>query len=269
MKIYFLLVCFSVVKVFASDLYAQKITLNMTNAKLKKILKEIEKKSDYSFFYNSSIVNVDKKQSLNVNDYIIEDALQALFSNSEIDYSYVRNQIILFPRNKPELREKIENLLRKDEQKASSSMTPEKINEVLIGTLQNTISGTVVDTATGIAIPGASVVVKNTNTGTATDFDGLFTLEAAPDAILIVSYLGYKTIEIPVSGQTNLTIQMEEDASKLDEVVVVGYGTQRKATVTGAVTAVKGAVLESSPAISVSNSLCGPFAWGGNYPNKW
>ncbi len=257
MKIYFLLVCFSVVKVFASDLYAQKITLNMTNAKLKKILKEIEKKSDYSFFYNSSIVNVDKKQSLNVNDYIIEDALQTLFSNSEIDYSYVRNQIILFPRNKPELRERIENLLRKNEQKASSSMTPDKISEVLIESLQNTISGTVKDAATGIAIPGASVVVKNTNTGTATNFDGEFTLEAAADAVLVISYLGYRTMEVSVNGQDDLSILLEEDASQLDEVVVVGYGTQRKATVTGAVTAVKGAVLESSPAISVSNSLAG------------
>ncbi|WP_161991897.1 TonB-dependent receptor [Flagellimonas algicola] len=257
MKIYFLLVCFSMVKVLASDLYAQNITLNMKNAKLKTILKEIEKKSDYSFFYNSSIVNVDKKRSLSVNNTVIDDALSVLFLETEIDYSYVRNQIILFPKNQPEIKEKIENLLRENEQKVSASISPEKINEVLIDHLQNTITGTVVDAATNIAVPGASVVVKNTNNGTATDFDGLFTLEAAPDAVLIVSYLGYRTMEVPVNGQTNLTIQMQEDASQLDEVVVVGYGTQRKATVTGAVTAVKGAVLESSPAISVSNSLAG------------
>ena len=114
MKIYFLLVCFSMVKVLASDLYAQNITLNMKNTKLKTILKEIEKKSDYSFFYNSSIVNVDKKRSLSVNNTVIDDALSVLFMETEIDYSYVRNQIILFPKNQPEIKEKIENLLPTD-----------------------------------------------------------------------------------------------------------------------------------------------------------
>ncbi len=256
MKIYMVLTCFTLIKVFASDLNAQSISLDISNAKLKKILTEIENKSDYSFFYNSSIVNVNRKASVKVQNVSVDDALDMLLSNTEIDFSFVRNQIILFPKNNPELKEKIESLIYKNEKQDLLSLTPAKINDILIASLQETITGIVID-ENGVPVPGASVVVKNSTTGTATDFDGNFTLDAPSDAILVVSYLGYKTIEVPVNNQSQMTITMQEDTALLDEVVVVGYGTQKKATVTGAVTAVKGAVLESSPAISVSNSLAG------------
>ncbi len=256
MKIYMVLTCFTLIKVFASDLNAQSISLDISNAKLKKILTEIENKSDYSFFYNSSIVNVNRKASVKVQNVSVDDALDMLLSNTEIDFSFVRNQIILFPKNNPELKEKIESLIYKNEKQDPLTLTPAKINDILIASLQETITGIVVD-ENGVPVPGASVVVKNSTTGTATDFDGNFTLDAPSDAILVVSYLGYKTVEIPVNGQTQMNITMQEDTALLDEVVVVGYGTQKKATVTGAVTAVKGAVLEDSPAISVSNSLAG------------
>ncbi|WP_161496092.1 SusC/RagA family TonB-linked outer membrane protein [Zobellia sp. OII3] len=241
-------------KVFASDLNAQSISLDISNAKLKRILAEIESKSDYSFFYNSSIVNVDRRASVKVKDASLNDALNLLLANTGIGFSFVRDQIILFPKDNIELKEKIENLLQKN--KNPVALTSAKINDLLISSLQQTITGVVVD-KDNIPVPGASVIIKNTSTGTATDFDGNFSLEANDNAILIVSYLGYKTLEVPVNGRKELTIRIEEDAAQLEEVVVVGYGTQKKATVTGAVTAVKGAVLESSPAVSVSNALAG------------
>ena len=92
---------------------------------------------------------------------------------------------------------------------------------------QTTITGTVTDAA-GIPLPGASVVVMGTTRGTTTDFDGNYSIEAASDAVLSISYIGYRTTEVQVNNQTTVNVSLEEDAALLDEVVLVGYGTQKK-----------------------------------------
>ncbi|MBK9488293.1 MAG: carboxypeptidase-like regulatory domain-containing protein, partial [Haliscomenobacter sp.] len=114
---------------------------------------------------------------------------------------------------------------------------------------QTTIKGKVIDKETG-ALPGVSILVKNTTTGTVTEVDGSFSLNA-PDAnaTLVFSYTGYATQEIALAGRTNLDITMAVDNLLLSEVVVVGYGTQKKETVTGAVSSVKGSDLVKSPAV--------------------
>src|SRR5690606_26746956 len=97
------------------------------------------------------------------------------------------------------------------------------------------ISGTVTD-ADGEVLIGVNVVVKGTNNGTSTDFDGNFQLQGvAEDAVLVFSYVGYRTMEVPVNGQTIINVEMESDAQMLDELVVVGYGTVKKSDLTGAV----------------------------------
>ncbi|MBQ9223185.1 MAG: TonB-dependent receptor plug domain-containing protein, partial [Prevotella sp.] len=117
---------------------------------------------------------------------------------------------------------------------------------------QKTVTGTVVD-ATGEAIIGASVVVKGTTNGTVTDFDGNFTLQNVPDnGSLEISYIGFKSQVIPVAGKGKINVTMQEDAALLDEVVVVGYGVQRKSDVTGALTRVNEEQLNNRP---VSNAL--------------
>lgn len=108
--------------------------------------------------------------------------------------------------------------------------------------------------ANGEPIIGASVLVKGTTNGTITDFDGNFTLNNASKGILVVSYIGYKTQEVPVNEKNLMKIILKEDTEVLDEVVVVGYGTQKKATLTGAVASVSGDILESRP---VSNTAIG------------
>ncbi|AEE48560.1 SusC/RagA family TonB-linked outer membrane protein [Haliscomenobacter hydrossis] len=125
---------------------------------------------------------------------------------------------------------------------------------------QTKISGKVIDKDTGPLI-GVSILVKNTTTGTVTEIDGSFTLNA-PDAnaTLVFSYTGYATQEIALAGRTNLDISMVTDNLLLNEVVVVGYGTQKKETVTGAVSSVKGSDLVKSPAVNVSNSIAGRMA---------
>ena len=125
---------------------------------------------------------------------------------------------------------------------------------------QTTIKGKVIDKETG-ALPGVSILVKNTTTGTVTEVDGSFSLNA-PDAnaTLVLSYTGYATQEIALAGRTNLDVTMTVDNLLLSEVVVVGYGVQKKETVTGAVSSVKGSDLVKSPAVNVSNSIAGRMA---------
>lgn len=119
-----------------------------------------------------------------------------------------------------------------------------------------TISGTVSD-PTGESVIGANVMVKGTTVGTITDVDGNFRIEASPTATLIVSYIGFVTQEISVAGKQLFKITLREDAELLEEVVVVGYGTQKKETLTGSVVSVKGDDIKKSPAPNVSSSLSG------------
>lgn len=117
-----------------------------------------------------------------------------------------------------------------------------------------TVSGTVVD-KTGETVIGASVVVKGTTNGTITDFDGKFTLSNVPnDGTIEISFVGYKTQEISVAGKTNIQVTLEEDTEVLDEVVVVGYGIQKKSDVTGAMARVGEKELKAMP---VKNALEG------------
>ena len=115
-----------------------------------------------------------------------------------------------------------------------------------------TVSGTVLDKA-GESVIGASVVVKGTTNGTITDFDGNFTLQNVPDnGTIQVSFVGYKTVDIPVKGQSIIKVILEEDTETLDEVVVVGYGVQKKSDVTGALTQVSAKTIRERP---VQNAL--------------
>ncbi len=122
-----------------------------------------------------------------------------------------------------------------------------------------TVSGTVTSVTDGMPLPGVSIVDVNDPTkGVITDFDGNYAISLSSGSTsLRFSSIGFKSVVLAVSNKTTLSLTMEDDVANLDEVVVVGYGTQKKATVTGAVTAVKGAVLETAPAVSFSNSLAG------------
>lgn len=122
-----------------------------------------------------------------------------------------------------------------------------------------TVSGTVTASSDGQPLPGVTILDTNDSTiGTISDFDGNYTISGVQGTTsLRFSSIGFKTVVVAVNNQTTINVSMEEDLASLDEVVVVGYGTQKKATVTGAVAAVKGEILETAPTISVSNSLSG------------
>src|SRR5690606_32303641 len=120
-----------------------------------------------------------------------------------------------------------------------------------------TITGQVTDSE-GETLIGVNVQVKGTTQGTATDLEGNYTLEdVAEDAILVFSYIGYQTQEVPVDGQTVVNVTLVSDAELLEEIVVVGYGRQKKANVVGSVTAISGSDVVAIPAPDVSNAISG------------
>ena len=119
-----------------------------------------------------------------------------------------------------------------------------------------TVSGIIID-ETGVPVPGAAVVIQNTTTGTSADFDGKFQLDAPSDAILVISSIGFTTTQVPVNGQKELNITLQSDVQNLEEVVVVGYGTQKKSVVTGAISGIKASELEDLPVTRVEQSLQG------------
>ncbi len=131
---------------------------------------------------------------------------------------------------------------------------------------QNSITGTVTDN-TGSPLPGASIVEKGTTNGTQTDFDGNYNISADGNATLVFSYVGFAAQEIAINGRTSINVSMSEDASQLSEVVVVGYGTQRKADLTGAVGTIGASEIISKPLISPDQVLAGTIA-GVNITNR-
>jgi len=128
---------------------------------------------------------------------------------------------------------------------------------IMLGQTTVEVSGKVVDNDSGIPIPGVNIIEKGTTNGTMTDFDGNFVLEAPANATLVISYLGYTTQEININNKSEIDIALQQGAAALDEVVVVGYGTQKKVNLTGSVASVDGDMLESRAITSVSAGLSG------------
>ncbi len=144
-------------------------------------------------------------------------------------------------------------------------------NFLISETPQSTITGSVTD-ANGAPLPGASVLVEGTTVGTQTDFDGNYAIEAAGDATLVFSYVGFETQEIAINGRAGIDVSMAEDASQLDEVVVVGYGTQRKQDLTGAISVVDVDELVQQPSAQITSQLQGRVSGvtitGGGQPGQ-
>ncbi len=215
----------------ATNTYAQTTTvsLHVENQTVGDVLQQIENKTEFSFFYNNRHVDLNRRVSVSMNETNIFKILDAVFDGTDVVYQVVDNRIVLSKRN--------ETL-------------------PLVQQSGKKITGTVLD-ATGMPVIGANVMVKGTTNGTITDMDGKFSLDVEEGAILVVSYIGFSNQEIKVGNQTSLSVTLKEDAEALDELVVVGYGTQKKVNMTGSVTAIKTKDLENIPVSNLSNSLAG------------
>jgi len=198
---------------FTGNLLAQttKVDITLKDVPLKEFFAAIEKKTTYSFMLGS---NIDQTQRITVTakQEELSDLLRKVLSEKDILFEITGKQIILRPRNTS---------------KAQQSNSPQRIK------------GAVTDNR-GESIIGANVIIKGSSTGTITDIDGQFEMEVSPGSILQISYIGFTPQEISVGNKQNISISLIEDSQTLDEVVVVGYGVQKKKLVTGATVQVKG-----------------------------
>ena len=226
---------------YASNNYAQRTMLNISSQTrtVSEVLTEIEKQTDFTFFYNNKQVDLKRKVTLNVKNENVFSVLKKLFSGTNTTYKVLDKNIIL------------------SEKSAISSATKEV---AIVQQVGRSVKGVVVDDK-GEPVIGATVMVKGSTNGTITDFDGNFILnDVSSNASLIVSYVGYVTETISVNGKSSFKIVMKEDAKTLEEVVVIGYGVVKKRDLTGSSVSVTGADLAEVPVTNAAQALAGKAA---------
>lgn len=235
MKLTIFMVFLAISQIMAIETYSQStlLSLNLKSVAVKDVLDQIEQKSEFVFLYNSKLIDVDRTVSVNFKDQKISDVLDKLFQDADVVYTVVDRQIVL---------------TNKADQSSFTGITNQQ---------QKIVSGKVTDNA-GVSLPGVSVIVKGTTTGVITDNDGKYTLNKVSDnSTLRFSFVGMKTLEIVVGNETKINVVMQEEALGIEEVVAVGYGTQKKVNLTGSVESVKGEVLFRQPVSQTSQALVG------------
>ena len=224
---FFLFLC--VFSSFASKTVSQnaKVSITGNNLTIAEFIDQIEDQTDYLFVYSKNEVNPGTSVELNTGEKTVAQCLNEAFQGSDVKYAFENDYIVLTKNAIPSIAQQ-----------------------------GKTVSGTVVDNNNEPVI-GANVIVKGTTNGTITDFDGNYSLQVPDGAILHISYIGYLSKEIPVGSQTTINVQLLEDTQALDEIVVVGYGVQRKSDVTGSISVSKGEDLLKQQSFSALDGLKG------------
>lgn len=231
MKITLIILFICIFQLQAIDSYSQTTTLSIQTKEvaLEDLFNEIESRSEYLFNYRDSDVS-HIKTKVNIVNGNIKDILTQALKNTNLSFSINDRHITIF--DTP--------TIEKEEKKVVSGSVKDNSGELLLG---------------------VSIVLKGTSIGTVTDIDGNYSVEVPDDhAILVFSYLGYSTQELSVKGKSRLDVILTEDMQKLEEVVVVGYGTQKKVNLTGAVAQLKGEILENRPVTNITQALQGTVA---------
>lgn len=221
----------------------RNFTLQFNNLSLEKAIREIEKQTGYTFFYDENVVNLSHQVSLEIRNKTMKEALASMLKSTDLTFEITNSQIALVPKT---------NRQQKQTSGISSLGQP-------VTTQSKKITGSVLD-AKGEPIIGANVVVAGTTNGTITDLDGMFSLDMPNDARLEISYIGYITQVLTVKGNT-LKVIMKEDSQALEEVVVVGYGTGiKKESLTSSIAVIKADDIARTSAMNTSGALVGKIA---------
>ena len=207
-----IIVLSALLPLFSIHMTAQKVSLSFQNAPFERILNSIKQQTGLALVFSEQLVDVNRKVSINVTSVGVEDALNQLLSDTNVGFDIKNNKLYLI--------EKIEK------EKSDSDVVAKMITGV-------------VSTADGEAVIGATVSVKKLSIATMTDVNGRFSLTIPPNALLTISYIGYKTQEINTNNRTNIVIILQEDNKVLDEVVVVGYGVQSQKLITTSISKLK------------------------------
>ncbi len=233
--------------VTAQELLNRKISIQIENQGIMSILTTIEKQADVKFTYRPKLIAASQKISLNASNESLSQVLDKILNPLKIKYKAIGNQIIL----------------SRLASSAGSSATEEKLetsdpNFEALADIQ--VTGTVLDDK-GVGLPGVSVFVKNTQKGTTTDQNGKFVLGVADDkAVLVFSFVGFEPQEVIVGNRTMVNVTLKVDVKALGEIVVVGYGSQRKQDITSAVSVINMKDIGEQPANNMNQMLQGRAA---------
>ncbi|WPU92715.1 TonB-dependent receptor [Mucilaginibacter sabulilitoris] len=213
----------------SAKVYSQKeitVKTDKKEVRLIRVFEMIENQSKYRFFYSNKEVPVNAPVQIKANGNVaIEDLLQSSLEKFGLNFNILPNDVIIIAPN-------------------NGKIVPIKIKGII-------------KDSKGVTLPGVSVKIKNVNKGTLTDQNGIFEIDAPEDAVLVFSFVGFQTQEIPVSGKSVLEVTLLDENKSLNEVVVVGYGTQKKSSTTAAISTVKGADIVNNPVANVTNSIAG------------
>ncbi|KIC94052.1 TonB-dependent receptor [Flavihumibacter solisilvae] len=213
--------------------FGQQVSLSEHNAPLSKVLKKIEKQTGYYFWYENKLIDQKTKVNLELKNVPLERALEICLANQPLQYSIIDKTIVI--------REK-----------------PVKTNPVPAATapVRIQVTGSVKDNQ-GRPLEGVSVVVQGTTRGASTNKDGFFSIEANDGEVLEFSIVGYKKMQVTVGTNSSYNLTMDVEALEGSEVVVVGYGTKKRTSLTGAVSTVGGEVFQSRPIANAMTALQG------------
>nr|WP_319399533.1 TonB-dependent receptor [uncultured Carboxylicivirga sp.] len=231
MRISIFLLFVTAFSAIASNSYSQKtnISIEVTNQKLSQVIDEIEQKSEFYFVYNEKLIDLDRKITISANQQKIHQILNEIFDDSDVKYTIIDRKIILSPPGE-----------NKQENK--------------------TITGIVKD-KTGATLPGVTVTINGTSTGTITDMNGQYTLpNVTSDNVLLFSFIGMKSQEVLVGDKTTINVTLLDEVIGIDEVVAIAYGSQSKRNITGAIQNLDADELESIPTAQISQKLQGKLA---------
>jgi TonB-dependent starch-binding outer membrane protein SusC len=213
-----------------------KFDLKMNKVSLKQVFQTITEQSEFKFIYNNDVVNDKQKVSVNTDGARVEEILNEILPQFNLEYRVVDKQVIVFP---------------VEEKTKSETASPSDAQQ------QKSVTGKVID-ENGEPLPGVTVIVKGTTRGALTNMNGEFKLDVNDgDKVIEFSFVGMKSQEITIGEQSTFDVIMAEDLVGIDEVVVVGYGVQKKVTSTGSVVSTTGEELLKSPSTNLSNNLIG------------
>jgi TonB-linked SusC/RagA family outer membrane protein len=230
MKLITLLMLAACLQISAAG-YSQNISLSQKQVSLESVFKNIEKQTNYNFFYKLELLSNLNKVSIDVKNAPVTDVLDMVLKNQPVTYKIVDNIIVINAIN------------------ASAAQNLKPI----------TVTGTVKDSK-GAALPGVTITIKDGKSSAVTDGNGFFKIIVEEQAVLQITSVGYKRQEIPVNGRTVLAIALDDDVSQLNQVVVIGYGKQSREKITDAITTVKGTELNRYSGASFAQQLAGKAA---------
>ncbi|MBN1987588.1 MAG: SusC/RagA family TonB-linked outer membrane protein, partial [Prolixibacteraceae bacterium] len=208
----------------------QSVTLEIENGTILEIFRQIEEVSNFGFFFKNDQLNLQERYSFRVENESVEKVLNKVLSENGYDYQIVGENVVVT-------------------RKTSSIFETQQPQQI-------TILGTVTDTY-GQTIPGVNIVEKGTTNGVISDMEGNYSITVGSNSVLQFSFIGFDTKEVVVKNRNNIDVVMEESSINLNEVVAVGYGTQKKVTVTGSVVSADGEDLAKVPTTSVTNTMIG------------